>query len=364
MKVRDIIDIFEELAPFSYQESYDNSGLQVGEKNAEVHGILITLDITEEVLEETIQSGCNLLLSHHPLIFNGIKSITGENTVERIIARALREKINILSVHTNIDNSGSGVNKKICEKLELQDTSVLLPAEGKLLKLSVFVPEDHAHEIRECIFNAGAGVIGNYDSCSFNIQGTGTFRGNEKTDPFVGEKGKLHYGKEVRIETILPAYLKEKVIREMLEAHPYEEVAYDLYPVENKYNRFGSGMVGILPEKMSGEDFLLHLKKTFMSSCIRHSLLSGRNIKKVAVCGGSGSFLIKDAINSGADAFISGDIKYHQFFDTGGNILLADIGHYESEQFTKELFYELIIKKFPNFALHLSKINTNPIHYI
>jgi len=364
MKVRDIIEFFEEYAPFSYQESYDNSGLQVGDKNSDITGILITLDVTEEVIDEALQSSCNLILSHHPLIFSGIKSITGRNTIEKIITRAIRERINILSIHTNADNSDKGVNSRICEKIGLKNTSVLCPVEGKLIKLSVFVPEAHAENLRATIFNSGAGVIGNYDYCSFNTQGTGTFRGNEESNPFSGRKGDIRYEKEVRIETIFPVHLKDRVIKAMLYAHPYEEVAYDLYPLDNPYSGFGSGMIGYLPEEMEENQFLSCLKEIFKPGCIKHSHLSGRKVKKVAVCGGSGSYLLKNAIAADADVFLSGDFKYHQFFEAENRILIADIGHYESEQYTKELFYDLLIKKFPNFALHLSKINTNPIHYL
>ncbi len=364
MKISEIIHFFEEVAPDYYQESYDNSGLQIGDKDAEVTGILITLDITAEIIDEAMQSGCNLILSHHPLIFTGIKSITGRNSTERIIIKALQEKINILSIHTNVDNAGGGVNHVICNKIGLEDTSILRPLEGKLFKLSVFVPEDHAENVREHIFSAGAGVIGNYDFCSFNTSGTGTFRGNEDSIPFSGKKGKMHYEKEIKVETILPAHLKDRVIDAMLAAHPYEEVAYDIYPLGNKFATYGAGMIGYLDEETDEKDFLSRLRKVFKPGCIRHSRFTGKKVKKVAVCGGSGSSLLGDAIAAGADVFVSSDFKYHQFFAADDKILIADIGHYESEQFTKELFYELLIKKFPNFALHLSKVNTNPIHYI
>ncbi len=364
MQVSEIIRFINETAPFLYQETYDNSGLQIGKPDAPVTGILITLDITEEVLEEALQKNCNLILSHHPLIFSNLKTITGKNSTEKIILKAIRENINILSAHTNLDNSFAGVNNMICQKLKLERTGILSPLEGKLVKLVVFVPETHAEKVRTQIFNAGAGVIGNYDSCSFNIKGSGSFKGNEMSDPFAGEKGKLHFENEIRIETILPVHLKEKVINVMLESHPYEEVAYDLYPLQNEYNLFGSGMYGYLSEPAGEREFILKLRDIFKTGCIKHSRLSGKKIQKVAVSGGSGSFLLKEAIRIKADIFISGDFKYHQFFEAENKILITDIGHYESEQFTKELFYELLMKKIPNFALHLSKINTNPIYYL
>ena len=268
MQVRDIINFINDLVPFSYQEGYDNSGLQIGEIEAEVSGILITLDVTEEVVEEALKTGCNLILSHHPLIFSGLKSITGKNSVERIILRAVKEKINILSVHTNIDNSDIGVNNMICKKLNLTGTHILSPVEHKLIKLVVFVPEAHAEHVKTQMFNAGAGSIGNYDSCSFNIEGIGTFKGNEVSNPFSGEKEKLQYEKEIRVETILPVHLKEQVVNAMIASHPYEEVAFDLYPLENTFSKFGSGMYGYLSEPVEEEEFMCKLRDVFRSECM------------------------------------------------------------------------------------------------
>ncbi len=364
MKINEVLLLFEESASFTFQESYDNSGLQVGDYNDEVRGVLISLDVTEAVISEALRKGLNLIISHHPLIFSGIKSISGKSANERIIQRSIREGINIISVHTNIDNLLGGVNSKISEKLGLTNTKILLPAEGKLLKLAVFVPESHAATVRENIFEAGAGVIGEYDFCSFNSMGEGTFRGSETTNPFAGKKGIIHFEKEIKMEFILPVHLKENVTKAMLQVHPYEEVAYDLYPLINKYEKAGAGIAGTLDVALEEKEFLFFLKDVFRTGVIRHTALTGKMIKKVAVCGGSGSFLLKNAISHGADVFISGDFKYHQFFEAEGKILLADVGHYESEQFTKELFYEILIKKIPKFALHLSEINTNPINYL
>ena len=364
MIIRDILNIIDDAAPFIYQETYDNSGLQLGDYQAEVKGILLTIDITEDVIDEAVNKGLNLIISHHPLIFSGIKRLSEDTVSERIIRRAIRGDINIIAVHTNADNMYGGVNSMISNKLGLINTSLLAPMDGKLFKLSVFVPLSHVEIVRESMFSAGAGKIGEYDSCSFNTIGRGTFRGSENTNPFIGEKGKLHVEEEVKIETILPIHLKEKIIHSMLAAHPYEEIAYDLYPLSNPYEKYGAGMTGVFPEDMDEVDFLRLLKETFHSRCVRHTRLTGRKIKKVSVCGGSGSFLLRNAISSGADAFISADFKYHQFFEAEGKILVADVGHYESEQFTKDFFYELLIKKLPNFALHLSEVNTNPINYI
>ena len=364
MLLKDIIRVFDQAAPFTFQEPYDNSGLQTGHPGMEINSALICVDVTEDVLQEAIECSANLIISHHPLIFQGIKSLTGRNFTERIIIRALKEDIATLSVHTNYDSILNGVNSKICEKLNLQNLTILDPLKNSLLKLVFFVPEDYASKLREKIFEAGAGVIGKYDSCSFNTPGEGSFRASDKANPFVGEIGKLHFEKEIRIETIIPAALKDRVVSALIKAHPYEEVAYDLYPLSNDYQNAGMGMTGELPLAMDEMEFLLLVKEKFGAGCIRHTKFLSGKVKKVAVCGGSGSFLLSKAIESGAQVFVTGDFKYHQFFEAENRILIADIGHYESEQFTKELFYELLIKNYPKFALHLSKHNTNPINYL
>ena len=364
MKIKEIISWFDEIAPFSYQESYDNSGLQTGDPDSEINSALICLDVTEEVVEEALKLEAQLIISHHPVIFGGLKSLTGKTRTERIILKSIRNDIAILSGHTNFDSIFRGVSSVMCEKLQLKNPAILKPAENTLIKLVFFVPVAYLEKVRESIFNAGAGVIGNYDMCSFNIEGTGTFRGSENSKPFAGRKEEFHTEKEIRVETILPAVLEHKVVTAMLGAHPYEEVAYDLYPLKNKFTKVGMGMTGVLPAPVDEAEFLKHIKEVFHCKGIRHTNLTGKKVSKVAVCGGSGSFLLKDAINSGADIFISGDFKYHQFFDAENRILIADIGHFESEQFTKELFYELLTKKFPKFAFHLSKVNTNPINYL
>jgi dinuclear metal center YbgI/SA1388 family protein len=364
MKLQEIISVFEQAAPFALQESYDNSGLQTGFPEMEIHAALICIDVTEAIVDEAIKLKANLIISHHPLIFHGIKSITGRNSLERILIRALKSDLAILSVHTNFDNVSHGVSSKICEKLALKNVQVLEPMKNSLLKLVFFVPSEHAEIVRKSVFEAGAGVIGNYDYCSFNVEGEGSFRASENTNPFVGEKGKVHFEKEIRVETIIPAILSDQIVAALLKAHPYEEVAYDLIPVTNKYPSAGLGMIGDLSLGMGEREFLELLKAKFNATCIRHTDFHNKNIRKVAVCGGSGSFLLGKAISSGADVFVSGDFKYHQFFEAENKILIADIGHYESEQFTKELFYELLIKKYPKFALYLSEVNTNPINYL
>jgi dinuclear metal center YbgI/SA1388 family protein len=363
IQLKEITSTLENLAPLSYQESYDNAGLQVGNPEMEVTGVLITLDVTEEVLLEAEKLGFNLVVSHHPVIFGGLKSITGKNVTERIVSRAIRSGIAIYSAHTNVDAVIGGVNSAMASRLGLVKQRILAPMEGQLKKLVVFVPHEHLDRVRSAMFEAGAGVIGDYDSCSFNLEGKGTFRGSEGTDPFVGTPGEMHQEPETRVETIVPSHLAPGVVKAMIAAHPYEEVAYDLYPLENRYEQAGMGMVGDLEHPMDEEVFMGFVKDRFGVRVIRHSALLGNPVRRVALCGGAGSFLLGRAKASGADVFITGDFKYHQFFEADGKIVVMDIGHFESEQFTRELFYDLLSKKFPKFAIRLSGTETNPIKY-
>ena len=363
MKLSEIISVIESFAPLAYQENYDNSGLILGDSSMKINKALITIDVTEEVVDEAIDVGANLIISHHPVIFNAIKKITGNSCSERIIIKAIKKNLALYSAHTNIDNIREGVNLKICQKLGLSKTVILHPVQGELRKIVTFVPLSHADNVRTALFNSGAGHIGNYEQCSYNLEGFGTFKGSENTNPYAGERGKLHFEKEVRIESVFPKVIQTRVISALLDVHPYEEVAYDIYPLENDYYKAGQGMIGELDKAIDEPTFLREIKSIFNSKVIRHSRLRNKNIKKVAVCGGSGSHLIKYAIDAGADIFITGDIKYHQFFDASDNIIIADVGHYESEQFTKEIFYDLLMKNLPKFALHLSALNSNPINY-
>ena len=362
-KIKDICNFLESFAPLPLQESYDNAGLILGDRNAELKGILVTLDVTEDVINEAVKKECGLVVAHHPIVFSGLKKITGKNYVERTLLKAIKNDIAIYAAHTNLDSVTGGVNGKICEKLGLEKCRILQPTEGMLKKLTSFVPVKHAEKVREAVFAAGAGNIGNYDSCSFNAHGQGTFRANDSATPFVGESGKQHYENEIRFETIFPAYLQKQVISALLNAHPYEEVAYDIYPLENKFDQIGMGMIGTLPKEIEATEFLTQLKETFGTGVIRHTALLGKKVSKIAVCGGAGSFLLNRAISAGADFFVTGDFKYHQFFDAENKIIIADIGHFESEQFTKELFYELLTKNFSKFAVHLSEVDTNPVFY-
>ncbi|MEO5571401.1 MAG: Nif3-like dinuclear metal center hexameric protein [Bacteroidia bacterium] len=363
MKIEEIINVIEKFAPTSYQESYDNAGLITGDAGAEVTGVLISLDSTEEIIEEAIRKKCNVVLAHHPIIFSGLKKITGSNYVERTVIKAIQNNIAIYAAHTNLDNVAHGVNKKICDQLGLINCKILAPKKSLLRKLVTFIPGGHLEKVRAAIFSAGAGTIGNYDECSFNAEGTGTFRAGIGADPFVGKIGERHNEKEIRIETVFEAIHQSQIIMALIASHPYEEVAYDIYPLDNTYQHIGSGMIGDLENEMDEKDFLSMIKQSMNAGCIRHTRLRGKKVRKAAVCGGAGSFLLNDAIRQGAQFFVSADFKYHQFFDADDKIVIADIGHYESEQFTKDIFYNLIKEKFPTFALHFAETVTNPVSY-
>ena len=363
MKIAHIIETLEQLAPLSYQESYDNAGLLTGNANWDCTGILCALDATEDVINEAWQKNCNLVVAHHPIIFSGLKKITGRNYVESTVINAIKNDVAIYAIHTNLDNVIKGVNSKIADKLELINRKILAPKTGMLMKLFTFAPVEHAERVRSAIFEAGAGYIGNYSECSFNAEGTGTFKGEEGTNPFVGEVGKRHEEKEIKMEFIFPAYLQHRIVSAMIKSHPYEEVAYDVVPLANEYLQTGSGLFGELSTPVSEEQFLQLLKKTFDLSVIKHTKLLGKLIKKVALCGGAGSFLINRAIIAGADVYITSDIKYHEFFDANDRLVIADIGHWESEQFTVELLFDIIQSKFPTFAVLKSEVRTNPVYY-
>ena len=364
MKIKEIVSALVRFAPLPLQDGFDNAGLQIGLTEAEATGALLCLDVTEAVLDEAIALGYNLVISHHPLIFKGYKSITGKDYVERCILKAIKNDIVIYSAHTNLDNAQGGVNYKIAEKIGLKKLKVLEPKENNLVKLVTFVPYAQADAVREALFAAGCGNIGDYDSCSYNLKGEGTFRAQEGSHPFCGSIGELHTEKEVRIETVLPAYKKSEVIKALLSAHPYEEPAFDLYPLQNSWTQAGAGVIGELETPETELEFLKRIKKTFEVGCLKHNKLTGREIQTVALCGGAGAFLMPLAIRNSADVFITGEIKYHDYFGHDTDILLAEIGHYESEQYTKEIFYTIIRELFPNLALQQCKVNTNPIKYL
>ncbi len=363
MKIKDIITELEKLAPLAYAEDFDNIGLLVGNSNAEITKILVTLDTMEEVVKEAIEKGANLIVSFHPIIFSGLKKITGKNYVERVVQLAIKNDINIYATHTALDNSQFGVNHQISRQLNLQDTEILIPQKETLRHLVTYVPTADAANLRQALSAAGAGSIGNYDNCSFNLEGMGTFRPKEGANPHIGEIGKTRFEPETRISVIFNKDLEGKILKALKENHPYEEVAYEIFKLENKNQTIGIGMVGELENEMTEEDFLNYLKEKMQTQMVRHSKLLNKKIKKVAVLGGSGSFAISDAKRAGADVYVTADLKYHDFFQAENRILLADIGHYESEQFTKNLLTAYLSEKFPNFAVLNSEINTNPVHY-
>lgn len=363
MKIKEIIQLLDQFAPPSYQESYDNAGLITGNSMQECGGVICTLDATEEVILEAIEKGCNLIVAHHPIIFGGLKKITGKSYVEKAIITAIKNDIAIYAIHTNLDNLLNGVNGRMADKLGLKSRKILLPRQNVLLKLYVYVPIEDAPKLREAVFTAGAGTIGNYSECSFNIQGIMTFMPGEGTNPHLGEKGKREVSPEEKIEVIFPAYLKEKVVAAIMEAHPYEEVAYDLVALNNSFNTVGSGLTGELPEEMDESAFLQFVKQQFHLQVIRHTPLLEKKVKKVALCGGAGSFLIKNALASGADFYITSDVKYHEFFDAESKMVIADIGHWESEQFTTDLLHDFLHTKITTFAIFKSKVKTNPVTY-
>lgn len=363
MILHELTQYLESFAPLAYQESYDNSGLLVGNPQQEVRGILISLDCTEAVVEEAIRTGCNVIVSHHPVVFKGLKKLTGANEVERVVMQAIRHDIALYAIHTNLDHVQQGVNAKIAERLGLQNTKILAPKSGLLRKLVVFVPQSHTLAVRDALFEAGAGHIGQYKGCSFRSAGEGTFQAQAGANPYVGQVGELHSEAEDRLEVIYPLPLERKLIARLYAVHPYEEVAYDCFDLQNVHQGVGAGMIGQLPAPMTEIEALAWIKTQLKATVIRHTALLGKEVKTIAVCGGAGGFLLGDAQRAGADFFVTADYKYHEFFNAAGQIVIADVGHFESEQFTQELLLELIQKKFPNFAVRLTEIDTNPIKY-
>ncbi len=364
MIIKNITDHIEELAPLAYAEGFDNVGLLVGNYNTGISGILVTLDTLEITIDEAIEKNCNLIISFHPIIFSGLKKLTGSTYVERVVMKAIKNDIAIYAIHTALDNSFKGVSAKMCDVIGLKNTQVLMPQKGNIKKLTTYVPVKDADELRDSPFIAGAGNIGNYENCSFNMEGKGTYKGNEDSNPTIGEKGNLHIEKETFISVIFEKHLEGKIVKALFKNHPYEEVAYDIVSLDNVHQNIGMGMIGELDEAMDEAHFFKLLKNKFHLKSIKHSALSGNKIKKVAVLGGSGSFAIEQAKKTGVDIFVTSDLKYHDFFKAENKIVLADIGHYESEQFTKNLLVDYLTKKFTNFAIILSEKNTNPINYI
>ena len=362
-QIRDLTAHLESLAPLSYQESYDNAGLIVGDPNTEITGVLVSLDATEAVVDEAIAKGCNLIVAHHPIVFKGLKKLNGKTYVERTVIKAIKNDVALYAAHTNLDNVTGGVNFKIAQKLNLQNVRVLAPKLQVLTKLTTFVPVEHTQPVLDALYAAGAGQIGAYKNCSFRVEGTGTYQPDEGAQPAFGEVGAYHEERENRIEVIAPTHTQGRLLSALRQAHPYEEVAYYLSTLENQNQEVGSGAVGDLPKPINPADWLAYLKKSMSLNLIRYTPLPNRAVRRVAVCGGVGSFLLPDAIRSGADVFVTADYKYHEFFDADGHISVCDIGHYESEVFTKELMGGHLAEKFATFAVILSETDTNPVRY-
>ncbi len=363
MLIKDIIDVLESVANPSLQEGYDNAGLLTGHRDWECKGITCSLDATEEVVNEAVAKGNNLIVAHHPIIFSGLKRINGYNYVERTIIAAIKHDIAIYAIHTNLDNVLEGVSGRMADRLSLKNQVILSVKKDTLRKLVSFVPEEKAEEVRNAIFAAGAGHIGQYSECSFNSEGLGTFMAGEGANPFVGEIGRQHQEKEIKIEAVFPSHLQGRVVAALKAAHPYEEVAFDVLHLANGHPGIGSGLIGEFDRNLTESEFLSHLKATFGLTALRHTALLGKTVRRVAVCGGSGSFLIANALAAGVDAYVTADLKYHEFFDAEARMLLVDIGHYESEQFTIDLLQEILLQKFPTFAVLKTAVLTNPVRY-
>ena len=360
--VNDILSILAATAPLATQESYDNAGLQIGDPNMNTDKALITLDVTEDVVDEAIAKSCQLIVSHHPLIFRPLKNLVPTTATQKTAIKIVRSGMALISMHTNLDNSFYGVNHILAETLCLSNIKILQPTSGTLLKLVVYVPTSHCEDLRQALFDAGCGTIGAYDECSFGVNGKGSFRASQGTNPFVGKIGERHYEDEVAIATILPAHRLACTVEAIRAAHPYEEPAYDIFRLDNDDPTTGAGMTGTLCNDMTEDEFLAHVSQKLNAHCLRHNATTGRTIRKVAICGGSGAFLAQQAARAGADAYVTADIKYHDFADTD-KLLLVDAGHFETEQFAKHLLKDIIIKKIPNFAALISERSHNPIHY-
>ena len=365
MTIADVTSAIEKFAPLALQEDYDNCGMQVGDSNEDCTGAILCVDVTPAIVDEAISRGCNLIISHHPLIFKGLKRLTGSSQVEQSVIKAVKAGVAIYSCHTAIDNVANGVSWEMAHRLNVVDVKTLDPQHGKLLKLSVMVPNTHCEAVKTAIFDAGAGMIGNYDCCSFSVHGEGSFRALLGANPFVGQVGEVHHEPETRIDVVLPRWLKDQVERALIEVHPYEEPAYEFVVIENDSRFSGSGIVGKFSTTISLSQLISRVKEAFGSPIVRCNVADdGQDISSIAMCGGSGAFLIKKAISLGAQVFITSDTKYHDFVDYKNDIIIIDIGHFESEQCIKNIFYRIIQEKFPNFALYYSELEKNPINYL
>lgn len=364
MKIKEILSVLEEMAPLAYAEDFDNVGLLVGDQNANATGVLVCHDALENVIDEAIEKKCNLVVCFHPILFSGLKKITGKNYVERAVLKAIKNDIAIYAVHTALDNHQNGVNKIFCDALGLVRPKILIPKQNFIRKLITYTIPENVEKLRNALFDAGAGKIGNYEDCSFNSKGIGTYLGTENSNPVIGSRFEFVEGEEIKIEVTFEKYLESKILKALFKNHVYEEIAYEVYDLQNQHQNIGLGMIAEFEKPMEEKDFLLMVKEKMKADGIRHSAFTGKKIQKVAVLGGAGSFAIKNAIQAGADAYLTSDLKYHQFYEAENQLLLADIGHFESERYTKNYIVEYLMKKMPNFAFILSEENTNPVKYL
>lgn len=363
MKIQEVIDYLNsQFLPY-YQEEWDNCGLLVGDPRQCAAGTLVTLDVTPEVIQEAADKGYNLIVSHHPLIYSGVKKMTSSTQLGRMLLTLAQHNICVYAAHTDLDNLHWGVSDELARRLGVEDRHVMAPLEGKLGKLVTYCPTAQAGDVRQALFQAGAGSIGSYDQCSYNLQGTGTYKPGEGTHPFCGEPGVLHHEEETRIEVIYERRIERRLVAKLMQAHPYEEPAYDLIPLANTYSREGGGIIGHLPRPMNTRDFLRQVKEVLHLPVVRGSAPCKDTVQHIALCGGSGAFLIDKAKAAGADIYLTGDLKYHDFQQAEGDIILCDIGHYESEQFAKEIISRVILKKFRNFACEISREGRGFVYY-
>jgi len=363
IKIKDIIGTLELMAPLSYAEHFDNVGLLVGNSEEDVYGVLVCHDALETVIDEAVSKKCNMIVCFHPILFTPIKKITGKNYVERALIKAIKNDIAIYAVHTALDNHQEGINNMLCRHLKIKDAKILIPKQNHLKKLVTYTLPTNVDAVRMALFRAGAGNIGHYSHCSFGSTGMGTYMGNENSNPVLGTPGALIYTEEVKIEVVFEHHLEHKILQALFKNHIYEEVAYEVYAMQNDYQNVGLGMVGMLEYPMDELHFLQGVKEVMKTGIIRHSRFLNKPIQKVAVLGGSGSFAIKNAIAAKADAFVTADLKYHQFYEAEDQLVLADIGHFESERYIKNDIVDFLIKKIPNFVVLLSEENTNPVKY-
>lgn len=363
MTIKDVISKIEKRISISQAEDFDNVGLLCGLPERNVSGILVCHDALENVVEEAIVKNCNLIVCFHPIIFSGLKSLTGKNYVERAVLKAIENKIAIYAIHTAWDNDFFGVNAGICNHLGLKNLNILQPKKNNLKQLNVYVPKDHSENLKEALFDAKAGNIGFYDECSFTTEGSGTFRPIAGSKPFSGEQNVRENADEVMISVIFESFKQNQIVSEMKSAHPYEEVAHQIISLDNENQYSGLGMFGEFETEMDEAEFLKFVKDKFNLEIIKHSDFTGKKIKRVGVLGGSGASGIKSALAKKCDAYLTGDLKYHDYFLAESKMLLCDIGHYESEQFVGEQLFEILSQNFSTFAVLKSSEKTNPVNY-